>query len=147
VILEIFGRKGWGQDWEGLSGRENVVLHGYTDTKIIQAALAQATFYLAPSTAEGLGLPLLEVQHGGVTVIARDIPVFSEVLGSSGLLIDLDDVRASAIRILDYLGQASLPCRQASALENVDRWNRLAEGDQSHLFDTIFKAAFSGAAE
>jgi glycosyltransferase involved in cell wall biosynthesis len=144
VILEIFGRKGWGTDWESLSGKANVVLHGYTDTKTIRAALTQATFYLASSTDEGLGLPLLEVQHGGVTVVARDIAVFAEVLGTSGLLIDFNDIKSSSVRILDHLGRYSRSLRQDSAIQNVNRWNRLAEDDQNCLYSKILEMSSSG---
>ncbi len=32
-----------------------------------------------PSRAEGFGLPLIEAEHSGKPVLARDIPVFREI--------------------------------------------------------------------
>ena len=146
VLFDIYGRKGWGKDWDLLSDKKSVVLHGYTDTKTIRAALTQATFYLAASTDEGLGLPLLEVQHGGVTVVARNIAVFAEVLGTSGLLIDFSNIKLGSMQTLSYLDENSQIIRQASAIRNVSRWNQLAEDDQNQLHSTIREMSSIGAA-
>ena len=45
------------------------------------ALVGGAAGLLAPSLAEGFGLPPLEALRGGTPVIANDIPVFREVLG------------------------------------------------------------------
>jgi len=47
-----------------------------------------------PSLSEGFGLPLIEAQHCGCPVIASDIPVFRELMGSSYLAFDPNSVES-----------------------------------------------------
>jgi glycosyltransferase involved in cell wall biosynthesis len=54
-----------------------------SETEII-ALLASAQLLVHPSLGEGFGFPLLEAMAAGVPVLAADIPVLREVLGSAG---------------------------------------------------------------
>jgi glycosyltransferase involved in cell wall biosynthesis len=47
----------------------------------LEAIYAGSTALLAPSLGEGFGLPLLEAARRGRPVLARDLPVFREVVG------------------------------------------------------------------
>ena len=62
--------------------------------------LNSADALISTSHDEGLGLPLLEAQYGGLAVIAPEKPVFREVLGSSGSFVDADDAPAAAKKIV-----------------------------------------------
>ena len=68
---------------------------------------------IAPSIAEGFGLPLVEAAHHGAPVIASDIPVFREVGGD-------------AIAYFDLLDAGDLARRVREALANERRAPRLA---------------------
>lgn len=51
------------------------------DDHALEALYGQASALLAPSIGEGYGLPLVEAAHRDLPVIARDLPVFREVMG------------------------------------------------------------------
>ena len=86
--LDIVGRIGWGDEAEALKADPHVTLHGYLEAAAVRGRIAAAHVLISTSKDEGLGLTLLEAQHGGLDVVATDMPVFREVLGESGLLID-----------------------------------------------------------
>lgn len=67
---------------------------------------------LFPSFYEGFGLPALEALAAGATVIASDIPVFQELLGSIPIYVDPGDVTS----IVSGLMEASRP-----SIDNGDR--------------------------
>lgn len=54
---------------------------------------------LAPSRAEGYGLPIVEAQTYGLPVLARDIAVFREVGGEAAAYFGSDAELAGAIRV------------------------------------------------
>ena len=134
VNLNIVGRAGWGPDAAWLSQQPHVTLHGALSDEGVRGIIEDSDFLISTSRDEGLGLPLLEVQHGGLPVIAPDQPVFREVLGDSGILINPDspaetaDAVAAACR--DHGWRANC-AKMATA--NVARWNDLARRDQSHV--------------
>jgi glycosyltransferase involved in cell wall biosynthesis len=51
------------------------------DDSMLASIYAVTTALLAPSLGEGYGLPLVEAAHRQLPVIARDLPVFREVMG------------------------------------------------------------------
>ena len=79
---------------------------------------------------EGLGLPLLEAQYAGLPVVAPDRPVFREVLGASGLLVEPTQAEAAAAAIAASLtpGWRARSC--AAAAVNLTRWNNAAKADR-----------------
>jgi glycosyltransferase involved in cell wall biosynthesis len=58
---------------------------------------------LAPSFAEGFGLPIAEAARRGRPAICSDIPVFREVGGEGAIYFPVNDPRALAARIVDVL--------------------------------------------
>lgn len=132
VHLNIIGRPGWGSDAEWLAQQPHVTLLGPLPDQDARAAIEASDFLICTSRDEGLGLPLLEVQHGGVPVIAPDMPVFREVLGRSGLLVDAEDAGAAAAAIATLCASTGWRARSTdAALANVARWNGLAESDHA----------------
>ncbi len=133
VELHIIGREGWGPDAELLKAHSHVVVHGYVDDAAVRSILTMSDFLISSSHDEGLGLPLLEVQHGGLAVIAPDKPIFREVLGSSGILVDTDDEDGSAEKIAaacvspDWRAE-----RSRAALDNLATWNAAAAADAAN---------------
>lgn len=129
ATLDIVGRFGWGVDTDALTRVPGVTLHGYLSSEAARDLVHRADALISTSHDEGLGLPLLEAQYGGLEVIAPDQPVFREVLGESGIFISPSDAdqaaehiaaRLTGIRTLD--GEA--------ALANLARWNDAAAGDR-----------------
>ncbi len=75
--LHLVGRKGWGRHAFLDSPPPYLHMHGYLPDSELLALAETCHALLSTSKAEGLGLPLLEVQHGGLPVIAPDAPVLS----------------------------------------------------------------------
>ena len=98
VELNIIGRPGWGSDWSELLRRSGVILHGALSDVQVRDVIESADIFICSSHDEGLGLPLLEVQYGGLPTVAPDQDVFREVLGDFGIYIDPNDFDAAAWR-------------------------------------------------
>lgn len=136
VRLQIVGRPGWGPDAQWLSQQPHVRLLGPLPDDEVRTAIEASDLFICTSRDEGLGLPLLEVQHAGLPVIAPDMPVFREVLGSSGLLVDIEDPAAAAGSISSLYGSAGWRARYSEAgAANVARWNALARADHASVCD------------
>ncbi len=86
----------------------------------VASLLAGARAMLAPSFAEGFGLPLVEALAAGVPVICSDIPVFREIGGGIPDYVDPLDQLGWRDEILDY----SLPdsARRAAQLQRLRLW-------------------------
>lgn len=113
VNLVIVGREGW-IDLPSCSRRdipETVAtirahpelgkrlfwLQGVSD-EYLEILYTTSTCLIAASYDEGFGLPLIEASHHNLPIVARDIPVFREVLGDSAYYFSAD--------ISDQLSQA-----------------------------------------
>ena len=68
----------------------------------MKSLIAASLGLLAPSFAEGYGLPIAEALHLGVPVVASDIPAHREIAGHAAMLLDPTDGPAwrNAIDIL-----------------------------------------------
>ncbi|WP_199100491.1 glycosyltransferase family 1 protein [Dyella sp. ASV21] len=51
------------------------------DDSVLETIYGRASALLAPSLGEGFGLPLIEAAHRRLPIIARDLPVFREIMG------------------------------------------------------------------
>ena len=127
--LHIVGRVGWGRHDFLETPPPFLKLRGYVDDAGLRALASQSHALISTAKAEGLGLPLLEIQHGGLPVIAPSGPVFSEVLGSSGLFIAPDDPQAAASAVATFAQNGTLATAAAGSRPNVARWNDLAARD------------------
>lgn len=127
--LHIVGRNGWGSHGFLDDVPPFLKVHGYLEEAALKALAARSHLLLSTSHDEGLGLPLLEVQHGGMPVVAPVGEVFSEVLGASALFISPEAPRMAAAAVIEALRQGRLRDMGMQARANVDRWNALAAGD------------------
>ena len=134
VHLNIIGRVGWGTDAAWLSQQRNVTLHGPLCDNDVRPIIEASDFLISTSHDEGLCLPLLEVQHAGLPVIAPDQPIFREVLGKSGILVDPYNPVEAADAVAAAYDEGDWRANRARmAIANVARWNELARRDQTHV--------------
>jgi glycosyltransferase involved in cell wall biosynthesis len=142
ATLDVVGRQGWGDDWQALQNFPGVTLHGYQPGARVKQLLHEADIFICTSHDEGLGLPLLEAQYGGLPVIAPDAAIFHEVLASSGIFVDPADPAAAAARIAALLSPGQWRSRYvALAAENLKRWNALASADRDAVIGLIAELA------
>lgn len=69
--------------------------------------MARATLVVAPSTAEGFGLPVLEAMATGTAVAAADIAVLRQVAGDAAAYFDPRDIDSMADCMAGLLGDAA----------------------------------------
>lgn len=132
ATLDIVGRPGWGVDIPALAAVPGVTVHGYQAADRVRDLLDAADALISTSHDEGLGLPLLEAQYAGLPVIAPDRPVFREVLGESGLVLDLGDIPGAASRIGTALSRSGWREKHAQAAAvNLGQWNAAADRDRA----------------
>lgn len=92
--LVLVGGSGWGPDSLEVLGAygpqlsRRVLVTGYIDEVELAALYHMASAFVYVSLVEGFGLPPLEALSCGLPVIASDIPVLREVLGSNALYVD-----------------------------------------------------------
>ncbi len=142
--LHIIGREGWGDAKDALNTHPQVTIHGYLPVDRVKALLEGADLYLCTSHDEGLGLPLLEAQYAGLSVIAPDKTVFREVLGDSATFIDAANPLAAATKIAQLMAVPDWRARStAAALANVARWNGLASSDAANARQMFARSALS----
>ncbi len=101
VEVDVVGKVGWGA-WEGrrtaalLAAADRWHVRGFVSPKALERLRANAALVVAPSLAEGFGLPLLEGLAAGLPTVASDIDVFREVAGDGAALVPATDVDAWA---------------------------------------------------
>ncbi|HWK44763.1 MAG TPA: glycosyltransferase [Stellaceae bacterium] len=142
VELEIFGRRGWKVD-ELTDGKPFVSVREGVDDAVLSAAIDSAHFIVSTSLAEGLGLPMLEVQHGGLPAIASPIDAYRETLKGGAIFVPFDDVPAAAAAIAQVIGSAEAYgslCQAAAA--NLRVWNETAGPDWERLAQRLKSSDF-----
>jgi glycosyltransferase involved in cell wall biosynthesis len=133
VELHIIGRRGWGLDHDLLAGQPGVKLHGFLSDTAARNLIESFDLLLCTSHDEGLCLPLLEAQFGGLPIAAPDQPVFREVLDVSGIFLNTADPDAAARTIAAAMAQPEWRERAASdAAANIARWNATAATDHEN---------------
>jgi glycosyltransferase involved in cell wall biosynthesis len=143
VELHIIGRPGWGGDWDNLAKRSQVVLHGAVSDSHAAKIIDAADMFICSSHDEGLGLPLLESQHGGLPTIAPDRGIFHETLGDSGIYINPNDPDSAAQIIMNACTGVTWRARSAAAAtENLQRWNQLAAADEQRVLSFLRQMLF-----
>ena len=119
IRLIFVGRRGWHEEavvaeiaGHGEWGRR---LFWFDDANDAELAFLyeSARALIAPSYAEGFGLPIVEAAARGRAVLCSDIPVFREVGGAGAIYFRVNDPGALAARVRELLddGRAGDPAR------------------------------------
>lgn len=119
--LLVVGQPGWGgvdplATAAGLGlppGRVRVL--GRLPDADLAVVLARARVLVAPSRAEGFGLPVLEAMAAGVPVVSSDAPALVEVGGGATRVVPREDTVALARALAEVCGDAALRDRMAAA--------------------------------
>jgi glycosyltransferase involved in cell wall biosynthesis len=106
--LVVVGQPGWGgvdlRATAAQAGLRPDLLQpvGRVSDADLGVVLRGAAALIAPSRAEGFGLPLAEAMALGVPVVCSDLPVFAEVAGEAALAVPVGDAEAlaSAIEVI-----------------------------------------------
>lgn len=102
VHLTLVGQRGWAD--ERLTGTlESLALQDWftwfdkADDQLLSDQYASSDLLIAASRGEGYGLPVAEAMAAGLPVLARDLPVFRELLGDKGQYFSHDQDLGPAI--------------------------------------------------
>ena len=106
--LVVVGAEGWLMDELFALIKESAIsdrllFTGYLDDQDLRALYVSCTVFVYPSIYEGFGLPPLEAMACGAPVIASNLPIFQETLGSAAQLVEPDDVDAIARSLVEIL--------------------------------------------
>lgn len=109
VNLVLVGKQGWMVEdlvarlkKHAEFGRHLVWLEGISD-EYLDKIYAACSCLIAGSYGEGFGLPLIEATQHGISIIARDIPVFREVAGGHAYYFSARNGQDLAIEIKSWL--------------------------------------------
>jgi glycosyltransferase involved in cell wall biosynthesis len=120
VPLLVVGQPGWGgvdvaARAAELDLRNRVRLLGRLPDPDLAVVLSRATALVAPSRAEGFGLPVLEALSAGVPVVSSDAAALVEVGGGATVTVPVGDAEALAGALAEVLGSADLRARLIEA--------------------------------
>ena len=113
--LVLIGRRGWHVDTviADITGHrefgKRLFWFENADDSDLAFAYDGCRAVLAPSYAEGFGLPLAEAAWRNRPAICSDIPVFREVGGEGALYFRVNDAQAMAATIRDFLEGRARP--------------------------------------
>jgi glycosyltransferase involved in cell wall biosynthesis len=135
VPLLVVGQPGWGSvDVAGLTAElglgARVRQLGRLADADLAVVLARAAALVAPSRAEGFGLPVLEAMALGVPVVSSDVPALVEVGGGATVTVPAGDPSALADALAEVLGTPAMRTRLADAgrLRSADySWSSAAD--------------------
>lgn len=132
VNLVIVGKEGWRITAFAQTLRKHAEwnkrlfwLHDASDEYLGQL-YAACTYLIAASYGEGFGLPLIEAAQHGLPVIARDIPVFREVLGSGGIYFPKTATHTEIFNILKRVSNKYITTSNNTPLSPLN-WDESAE--------------------
>jgi len=139
--LRIIGQPGWGLDYSALSGRNHIELLGYLTEPEVREVVSDSDILISTSLDEGLGLPLLELQHAGLLTVAVDIPIFREIMEGDCLYVPRANAGGAADVILQRLKSRDWRTNgRDQALRILDHHDRRAARDRETVISLIQEA-------
>ncbi|ASU80823.1 glycosyltransferase family 1 protein [Actinopolyspora erythraea] len=121
VPLLVVGAPGWG----GVSLPDLVARHGLPPDRVrhlgavpdreLAVLLRRSAALVAPSMAEGFGLPVLEAMAAGVPVVHSDAPALVELADGAGITVPRADAAALAVALRGVLADPGRSARMAEA--------------------------------
>jgi glycosyltransferase involved in cell wall biosynthesis len=117
--LLVVGQPGWGDvDVAGSAAHlgigSRVRVLGRLDDADLAVVLDRAAALVAPSRAEGFGLPVLEAMAAGLPVVSSDAPALVEVGGGATVTVPVGNSEALADAVGEVLGSPELRARLAA---------------------------------
>lgn len=142
--LIIVGKQGWKMELlitkicdHREFGKRLLWFEGISD-EFLEKLYTTSTCLIAASEGEGFGLPLIEAAQHGLSIIARDIPVFHEVAGEHAYYFADDTVpTALAVAIKEWLTLSRRGVHPRSEAMPCLTWKQSAR----QLLDAITGAA------
>jgi len=98
--------------------------YGTTDDRTLAMLYNACDIYLAPSKAEGFGLPVLEAMACGCPVIASNCTSFPEVVGNGGKLVNPGDPKEWIESIETVLGSSIYAKKRAVHQASKFSWEK-----------------------
>jgi glycosyltransferase involved in cell wall biosynthesis len=142
VPLLVVGQPGWGGiDPAAEASRlglppDRVRVLGRLPDADLAVVLHRATALVAPSRAEGFGLPVLEAMAAGVPAVTSDAPALVEVGGGATVVVPRDDSAALATALRSVLSDGALRTRLATG--GPPRAARFAWPDAARALWTVY---------
>jgi len=131
--LYVVGARGWNNEdvfrrLDALEPQSGITELGDLDDAGVQALLEGASGLLAPSLAEGYGLPLLEAAALDTPILANDLSVYREFLSDIPVYASVNDryLWARTIRRMAVVRRAGDPEKKKTRLPSWDEhFNRV----------------------
>lgn len=108
--LVFVGKEGWMVDrlierfkYHPELNKKFFWLDGISD-EFLDEVYVLSNCLIAPSNGEGFGIPLIEAARHGLPIIARDIPIFREVVGNNADYFKGQSAEDLADTVKDWLG-------------------------------------------
>lgn len=119
--LLVAGQPGWGGVDLAAAARSAglpagaIRALGRVPDRDLGVLLRRASALVAPSRAEGFGLPVVEAMAAGTPVLVSADPALVEVAGEAGVVVPIGDADALAVAIADLLADDALRARLSTA--------------------------------
>ncbi|WP_342752644.1 glycosyltransferase family 4 protein [Actinopolyspora lacussalsi] len=128
IPLLVVGAPGWG----GVSLSDLAARHGFPPGRVrylgpvedsdLAVLLRRSAALVAPSMAEGFGLPVLEAMAAGTPVVHSDAPALVELADGAGITVPRTDVGALALALREVLDDRRRSAGMIEAGRSRARW-------------------------